>query len=548
MTSLIFVCTSPMVEPDTNAEEKPSPVCGVCSNPIDEDEYIAGKRRGGCASWRGTTAAKPAPPPRLALPRDFACAATCSGCGPCCFHVDCVTPILLKIHHDSTRAMERARVGCKAAVWLACAGVPPPSAMRCLPCRPSPVACRSASSTPSLPTTWLRSTCDAAHPNVEVGRLQPASPLSGHTVSCRATPGPLLGLKTHTQTGSPSERRSAALLPRISCRQDCRCRHDQAGQARSLAAARAAAANQAEADAGGCCGSAAAGRQEAGRSGSPRATLQKAAAAAAACGGCRHAGGGGAARLCRGLCQRRPLPRQRRQGCLGRRQAQVPPRPEALRIAGEPALPERGTAAWGAEALCATFNWRAPRMLAVSPAALVPAACLPACSCALITRTMASVTYTSALAATERCAPGVPVPVPQLSGPPQRLLPRRLMRGAPLPACSHGALVVVHPFAGGSAAAGAGVGSSAGSQEAVGLCRLAQPPPRASHARPSLPVPCHGPALCPHPVRRLLHPWPAERSGRRSCSVTSGTRRSARSRRNGWSRCGAAGAPRPRLV
>lgn len=61
-----------------NEQQAGAPLlCGVCTREIDEDvAYIE---------------------------------ASCNNCGRHRFHTDCVTPLMQRIHHDSTRAMERAR-------------------------------------------------------------------------------------------------------------------------------------------------------------------------------------------------------------------------------------------------------------------------------------------------------------------------------------------------------------------------------------------------------------------------------------------------------
>ncbi|KAL4444642.1 hypothetical protein ABPG77_002459 [Micractinium sp. CCAP 211/92] len=47
--------------------------------------------------------------------------ALCNACGRHAFHIDCVAPLMLRIHHDSTRAMERARrmVATRPAYYMA---------------------------------------------------------------------------------------------------------------------------------------------------------------------------------------------------------------------------------------------------------------------------------------------------------------------------------------------------------------------------------------------------------------------------------------------
>ena len=49
-------------------------------------------------------------PPHFPLCAALTAAALCNKCGELSFHVDCVVPIMSKIHHDSTRSMDRARV------------------------------------------------------------------------------------------------------------------------------------------------------------------------------------------------------------------------------------------------------------------------------------------------------------------------------------------------------------------------------------------------------------------------------------------------------
>lgn len=62
------------------------------------------------------------------------CAATCNACGPSgCYHIACVQPLLSRVHHDSTRAMERARrnIQFKPAHYMATVRLPCPRAEGC---------------------------------------------------------------------------------------------------------------------------------------------------------------------------------------------------------------------------------------------------------------------------------------------------------------------------------------------------------------------------------------------------------------------------------
>ena len=109
-------------------EEAAGRRCGVCQCPCtgedQQETYIEGEPRDQPEDPRACLLSAPAPPLRsgplrrrlLSCPPHFplcaalTAAALCNKCGELSFHVDCVVPIMSKIHHDSTRSMDRARV------------------------------------------------------------------------------------------------------------------------------------------------------------------------------------------------------------------------------------------------------------------------------------------------------------------------------------------------------------------------------------------------------------------------------------------------------